>query len=80
MKLLAKEWASYRERVVPVNAHAIQVQESRRAFYAGAASLWGLLMTVLDPGEEPTDLDMAKMGAFQAELDDFQRDVEAGRA
>lgn len=36
MRTMREEWEDYRQRIVPKDAHPIQIQETRRAFYAGA--------------------------------------------
>ena len=36
MRSVQKQWDSYRAAVVPTQASPVQVQECRRAFYAGA--------------------------------------------
>lgn len=79
-KIMDAAWRSYAEQVLPFGASDVQRQESRRAFYAGAQSLFGGILTMLDPGEEPTDADLAKMDAVQAELSQFADDIQAGRA
>lgn len=79
-KLLAKQWEIYRKRVIPENAHAIQVIESRRAFYAGAECLMVAVMQNLSDGSETTEADLAVMESIDAELKQFVRDVQAGVA
>jgi len=44
MKLLETQWVSYRNQVLPKQAPPIQVQECRRAFYAGACAYQHLAM------------------------------------
>lgn len=79
-KHLAQQWASYRERVVPPDAGELQVQECRRAFYAGAKAVWRALL-LLDSGtEDATDEDLARMEGIGVELEEFGEDVKAGRA
>jgi len=77
---LAEQWATYRERVVPPTAGQLQVQESRRAFYAGAEAFFRVCMRGLEPGTEPTEEDFGLMEALDAELREFARDVAEGRA
>jgi hypothetical protein len=81
VKLIAQEWASYVERVMPPDAPSLQHQEMRRAFYAGVASLFFLQMKMLDPGsEDATEADLARMDSIHAELAQFEADVRRGRA
>ena len=37
---LAEAWQSYATSVLPIDAPPVQVQETRRAFYAGAWAVW----------------------------------------
>lgn len=78
--MLAEEWRSYQEQVIPPAAPSVQITESRRAFYAGARSILSILLERLSPGTEPTQEDLAWMDKIEAELDQFQRDVQAGQA
>jgi N-acyl-D-aspartate/D-glutamate deacylase len=71
VKRLEPEWLSYRTEVVPDSAGAVQVEECRRSFYAGAAALHNIVMTMLDAGAEPTDADIAKMQDLNEELEAF---------
>lgn len=81
-KILDAAWRSYAEAVIPLDAPDIQRTEMRRAFYAGAALLFGGIMAMLDPGPdiEPTAADLRKMDALKKELDDFARHIRQGRA
>lgn len=77
---LAELWESYAARVLPQNASAIQVQECRRAFYAGAGALLAAIASVLGPGDEPTEDDLRAITAIQVELNAFALDTLEGRA
>jgi len=79
MKRIEQEWESYRRRIIPFGASTTQIVETRRAFYGGVASLMGLLLKQLDPGEEPTEKDLKMMDELQAELEEFLEEVKAGR-
>jgi len=76
---IREQWDSYRREVIPKDAHDVQIVESRRAFYAGAAALLRILVD-LDPGDEPTEDDLRKMDEINEEIDSFKRDVKGGRA
>ena len=80
---LADEWKSYRESATSADAGPVQVQETRRAFYAGAAAMWKTIMVDmvdLDPGTEATDDDLKRMDGVFQELAAFERDLREGRA
>ena len=69
-------WESYRLNVLPDEAGEIQIKETRRAFFAGAAIIMETLMLALDPGDEPTDADMQRMADLQAEIDEFGQAID----
>ena len=78
--LVEHEWISYRMAVIPDNATSGQLQECRRAFYAGASSLLAVLMSVFDEDREPTKRDMQTISLVDAELRRFAGQVRAGLA
>ncbi len=73
-------WESYRTRVVPTEAPPIQVQECRRAFYAGAAALFETLYADLEPGPDATLRDVTLLDDLADELRTMVLDVAQGRA
>jgi hypothetical protein len=70
-KLIELGWLGLRHQAVPDNAPQIQIDEMRTAFFAGAHHLFASIMTVLDPGVEPTSDDLKRMSMIQSELDEF---------
>lgn len=58
------------------NAPPVQIREMRMAFFAGAQHLFASIMTILDPGDEPTERDLKRMDAISAELQEFIKDFE----
>ena len=76
MKPIAKGWESYRRMVVPADAPPNQVEETRKAFFAGASILFEALMLALDPGDEPTEADLHTMADIQAEIDEFGQNLD----
>jgi hypothetical protein len=75
MKIIESAWLDYREKVIPADAPDIQIDETRKAFYAGAGQLFQSILRVLGPGEEPTDADLTIMDGIQEELEAFLKDV-----
>lgn len=72
--LVEMGWLSYREQVVPTSASAVQVQESRRAFYAGAAHIFSVLGAL--GGDEFSEYQgVQTMERVSAELRQYARDV-----
>lgn len=76
--LIEKSWQSYRNEVIPEATSATQVIECRRAFYAGAQGLFTTILTILEPGAEPTDGDLETMNSIAAELKRFVDQVKVG--
>lgn len=70
-KIIEAGWQVYRMTVLPKDASAIQISETRLAFFAGAQHLFGSIMTALDPGPDETAADMRRMEQISAELDAF---------
>jgi hypothetical protein len=75
-KLIEAGWVAYRVMVLPPNAPAIQIDECRLAYMAGAQYLFFSILTILDPGEDPTDADLNKMDLINKELQTFAKDLE----
>lgn len=48
-----------------------QYDDLRAAFFCGAQHLFGSIMSILDPDEEPTERDMRRMNMIVHELDAF---------
>lgn len=70
-KFIEKEWTTYRLFVMPSDASAVQVDETRKAFYAGAGSLFHTILNFLEEGQEATKDDLEKMSSIQKELQAF---------
>ncbi len=48
MNTIQSKWESFRKDVIPEDASVIQVEEMKKAFYAGAASILGLQLYDMD--------------------------------
>jgi hypothetical protein len=70
-RIIEAGFMGLRIAVIPANAPDVQVEEMRMAFFAGAQHLFGAIMGILEPGSEPTDLDLKRMSAIHAELNEF---------
>jgi hypothetical protein len=75
-KIIEAGWLSYRIVVVPDDAPEIQIEESRRAFFAGAQHLFGSIMQMLEPDAEPTEADLRRMSSINDELDAYIADFK----
>ncbi len=68
--IIEEAWVSYREECIPPTASHTQVVESRRAFYAGACTLFVGILEGLSPNKDVTDADVAALEDIKAELDE----------
>lgn len=59
------------------DAPSVQLEEMRRAFYAGSMHVFTSMLSFLEPGQEATDKDMARMQKLSDELENFQKDFAA---
>lgn len=66
-KTIADNWRSYHRRVLPPDAGPIQVRETRRAFYAGAAMMFGMVSKVGDDDRSEAE-SMEVMDRIWAEI------------
>lgn len=78
-KLIEAGWLGLRIACELEDAPAIQLEEMRNAFFAGAQHLFSSIMTILDPGQEPTDKDMERMDLIDRELRQFINDFTIRR-
>lgn len=69
---LAQMWLQYMDKIIPKDAHPIQIKESKRAFYAGAASMFELTTNM---PEGPDELGMKHLSNLQNELIEYGRKI-----
>lgn len=70
-KLIEAGWVGLRLAVIPADASAVQLEEMRKAYMAGAQHVWASVFSFLEPGEEPTENDMRRLDLIAAELDAY---------
>jgi hypothetical protein len=70
-------WDEYARDVMPRGASAIQVQETRRAFYAAA---WAMHQALAGLAEGSNEDGCVALTLWEIELRRFLGDVAAGRA
>lgn len=76
-RYIEQGWDAYRRIMLPDDMDEGSLHHLRRAYYSGAAVLFHTIMHVLDPGDEPTVEDLARMSGLQAELDEFGQQLDA---
>ncbi len=76
-KLIEAGWIGMRMACSLENAPTDQMREMRMAFFAGAQHLFGSIMTILEPGDDPTKNDLRRMDLIDAELKAFIADFAA---
>lgn len=74
-KLIEAGWVGLRLAAIPQDAGKLQLQEMRKAFFAGAQHLFSSIMTILDEDREPTDEDLRRMSLISDELESFGHDL-----
>lgn len=78
-KLIEAGWLQYAEHVLPTGAPPVQVQESRRAFYAGAAHLFAAVTEAVGPDSVSEDDGLAVFDGVDAEIREHVELVKRGR-
>lgn len=69
-------WRTLCTTVVPPDASAVQLNEMRMAFFSGALHLYSSIMSMLEPGAEPTDNDMHRFHKIDSELEKFSDELK----
>lgn len=69
MSSIKEQWESYLRDVIPATASPVQREECMRAFYAGAASVFGGLIGGLSCEADTTAEDLAVIDGFHQELE-----------
>ena len=70
-KLIEAGWVGLRIAAIPDHASAVQLEEMRNAFFAGAHHLMNSIVATLDPDAEPTENDIRRLSLIHHELDVF---------
>lgn len=60
-------WQSYAEYVVPKDTGAVQMRETRRAFYAGAFGILMRMTSLISGESEPTPADLRLLDDIEYE-------------
>jgi len=69
--VIGEAWASYVDAVLaPAGAGAAQREETKRAFYAGAAAMFSAMLEAAELDEDPA---AARVEALDRELADYLR-------
>lgn len=71
---MQRGWESYLREVISPAAGPNQISETRRAFYAGAAAVFGLIVALSDDAV-PMESGFAVMDQIDAELEAFLAEV-----
>ena len=77
MNTIQTEWISFAEQCIPNDAPLIQLQETKRAFYAGALKTVFLVEKTSEYDDATAQL---MVNTICDELSQFQKDVEEGHA
>lgn len=75
-RLMAEQWDQFARAVFTGDGYsAVQKEEMRKAFYAGAEAILFRIIQVLAPESEPTEADLQIMSDLNEELQDFGKSV-----
>lgn len=77
--LVQQAWDSYLREVIPFDAPAVQIAESKRAFFAGAQAAMQLYCEIGEPHISKDD-GVARLEGMMAELTAFKDAVVKGEA
>ena len=80
MKHIERQWRDYFRLIGLHGASDVQIRETRRAFYAGAAFLLRTMMARFDGGTEPTEADLKMMNEIDEELTEWADQLAQGVA
>lgn len=78
MNRIQQAWESYLRDVVPVGAPAVQITESKRAFFAGALAAFAVY-TDIAPDDVSEDEGVQRLEDLMAELDAYKATVGTER-
>lgn len=75
-KLIEAGWVALRLQAIPLTASAVQLNEMRMAFMAGAQHLFASMIGMLDPEPEETPDDMRRLDLIHKELEVFAKELK----
>jgi hypothetical protein len=79
-KSLAEQWTEFELSTGVAATSVVQRTEMRRAFYAGAASFLDAMMRGFTQNTEPEQEDYDYLNSLTDEMEQFGRDIIAGKA
>lgn len=79
-KSLAEQWTEFELSTGVAATSIVQRTEMRRAFYAGAASFLDAMLHGFTANTEPEQEDHDYLDSLTNEMEQFGRDIIAGRA
>lgn len=75
--ILTRAWESYVHKCIPHRAPRLQIRETKKSFYAGAASaLFGLVVD-LEDGQGVSKADEDLVASLFDEIERFKRSAES---
>jgi hypothetical protein len=75
-KLIEAGWVIMQTMIMPPDASQAQIDDMRMAYMAGAQHLFSSMISIMDPGEEPTDADLNRMDLIHRELEAWRKEME----
>ena len=74
-KIIEGGWVAYVATSGLASAPEIQRNEMRKSYFIGAQHLFASIMTILEPGNEATDMDLRRITLIHNELEAFRRSL-----
>jgi len=74
--LIEAGFAAFRHFVIAPGASHAQVLEMRAAYMSGAEHLFSSIMTIMDPGAEPTEDDLRRMNLIHKEIEAWREHIK----
>lgn len=69
--MIEELWESYKREAVTAAAGRVQIEETRKAFYAGVSALFFAVMGQMSAGDAVTQQDLDVLSGIAAELRAF---------
>lgn len=70
-RMIREEWAAFERKVLPANCSAVQRQEMRRAFYAGAMIVFDAVAHAMSDADDMTAADEQVLNDLLNEREEY---------
>jgi hypothetical protein len=74
-RYIEEQWNEFRRSVLSKDAPQIQIDEMRKAFFAGVVALFGHVLGNLSEGNDVKEQDLQMMASIHEELEEFRDEI-----